>query len=174
MVIGFDTEEGVGAFLREQLLACRKRLRTEQALSTTATDRHPLSLPLLGTVDPAALSLPTLTLVIAGMDAFNPCAFFVLLFLLSLLVHARSRGRTLLISGVFVMFSALVYFIFMAAWFNVIRVLGELQALTLIAGLVAIAIATINIKDYFWFKSGVSLSIPETAKPRLFSVCAIW
>ena len=52
-------------------------------------------------VDARAFSLPALTLVLAGMDAFNPCAFFVLLFLLSLLVHARSRTRMAIIGGGF-------------------------------------------------------------------------
>jgi hypothetical protein len=34
--------------------------------------------------------------------------------------------------------------------------------------LLAVAIAMINIKDYFWFKQGVSLSIPESARPTLY------
>ena len=58
-------------------------------------------------------------MVLAGLDAFNPCAFFVLLFLLSLLVHARDRRRMLLIGGVFVFFSGAIYFVFMAVWLNV-------------------------------------------------------
>jgi hypothetical protein len=53
--------------------------------------------------------LPALTLVLAGCDAFNPCAFFVLLLLLSLLVHGQSRVRMLLVGGTFVLFSGLMY-----------------------------------------------------------------
>jgi hypothetical protein len=109
-----------------------------------------------------------LTLVLAGMDAFNPCAFFVLLFLLSLLVHARSRTRMAIIGGTFVLFSGLVYFVFMAAWLNVFLIAGELRVITAIAGLVALTVAALNIKDYFWFKTGPSLSIPDAAKPGLF------
>lgn len=127
-----------------------------------------LTVPILGTVDAQAMSLPLFTVVIAGLDAFNPCAFFVLLFLLSLLVHARSRSRMLIVGGVFVLFSGLVYFIFMSAWLNVFMWFGELRLITVIAGMVAVAIALINIKDYFWFKQGVSLSIPERAKPGLY------
>jgi hypothetical protein len=56
----------------------------------------------------------------------------------------------------------------MAAWLNVFLVAGELRIITLIAGLVAITIGALNIKDFFWFKSGPSLSIPESAKPGLF------
>ena len=127
-----------------------------------------LSLPLLGTLNAESLSLPAFTLVVAGLDAFNPCAFFVLMFLLSLMVHAQSRARMALIGGVFVLCSGLLYFVFMAAWLNIFLVVGELALITTIAGLVAIVIAVINIKDFFWFKQGVSLSIPDSAKPSLY------
>ena len=102
------------------------------------------------------------------MDAFNPCAFFVLLFLLSLLVHAKSRTRMAIVGGTFVLFSGLVYFVFMAAWLNVFLIAGELRVITFIAGLIALMVAALNIKDYFWFKAGPSLSIPDAAKPGLF------
>lgn len=144
----------------------------EQPLVQAAALQAPaetISVPLLGEMSVAALSLPALTVMIAGLDAFNPCAFFVLMFLLSLMVHAGSRRRMLLVGGVFVIFSALLYFVFMSAWLNVFLWLGELQFITLLAGLVAIALALINIKDFFWFKQGVSLSIPDKAKPGLFA-----
>ena len=111
---------------------------------------------------------PALTFVIAGLDAFNPCAFFVLMFLLSLMVYARDRKRMLLIGVTFVFFSGLIYFVFMSAWLNLFLFIGELRTITMIAGLIAVAIALINIKDFFWFKQGVSLSIPDRAKPGLY------
>lgn len=77
----------------------------------------------MGAFDTRNSSLPVLTLVIAGMDSFNPCTFFVLLSLLGLLVHARSRNKMLLIGGAFVFFSGFIYFLFMAAWLNLFLVL---------------------------------------------------
>ncbi len=127
-----------------------------------------VSLPLLGEIDTSKTSLPVLTLVIAGMDGFNPCAFFVLLVLLSVLVYARSRRIMLLIGGTFVFFSGFVYFLFMAAWLNLFLLFGQLKIITIGAGTIALLIAVINIKDFFFLKKGVSLSIPEKAKPKLF------
>jgi thiol-disulfide isomerase/thioredoxin len=127
-----------------------------------------ISLPFFGKKDPRALSLPVFTLVIATLDSFNPCAFFVLFTLLSLLVHAHSRKRMVLIGGVFVLTSGLLYFIFMAAWMNLFFLVGHLSAVTWIAGITALIISLINIKDFFFFKKGISLSIPETSKPKLF------
>jgi glutaredoxin len=125
-------------------------------------------IPILGAVDPANVSLPVLTIVLAGLDSFNPCAFFVLLFLLSILVHARSRKRMLLVGGIFVLFSGIVYFLFMAAWLNIFMVMGQLAAITIAGGIIALVVGAINIKDFFLFKQGVSLVIPEAAKPKLF------
>jgi thiol-disulfide isomerase/thioredoxin len=127
-----------------------------------------LSLPLLGELDATALSLPVLTLVLAGLDAFNPCAFFILLFLLSLLVHARNRRLMLIVGAVFVGFSGLIYFLFMAAWLNVFRWVGEIGLITAVAGALAVVMGLINVKDYFWLRRGVSLSLNEGQKGDLF------
>ena len=178
VLIGFDTAATTGAEIVNALEACHAaRLAHPVAGVPTETSAAPVAgdeastavhLPIVGTVDTKAFSLPVLTLVLAGMDAFNPCAFFVLLFLLSLLVHARSRARMLVVGGTFVLFSGIVYFVFMAAWLNVFLIAGELRVITTIAGLLALFVAVLNIKDYFWFKEGPSLSIPESAKPGLF------
>ncbi len=172
MLVGFDSPQRLGAVLRQELLNCRASLLGERAKPAAATPAEStetsVSLPLLGRLDLAGMSLPVVTLVLAGLDAFNPCAFFVLLFLLSLLVHARSRVRMAVIGGIFVFFSGLVYFVFMAAWLNVFLVMGQLRMITVIAGLLAIAIAALNLKDFFRLGQGISLSIPASAKPRLF------
>lgn len=141
-----------------------------QMVSVPAADipTSAISLPLLGRIDPEALSLPVFTVIIAGLDSFNPCAFFVLLFLLSLLIHAHSRLRMTLVGGVFVFCSGFVYFLFMAAWLNIFILIGHLPLLTSGAGMVALLIAVINIKDFFLFKKGVSLTIPDQVKPGLF------
>ncbi|MDD2733654.1 MAG: hypothetical protein PHF56_06905 [Desulfuromonadaceae bacterium] len=125
-------------------------------------------IPYLGELDARTFSLPLLTLIIAGMDSFNPCAFFVLLTLLGLLVHAQSRKKMLLIGGTFVFFSGFIYFLFMAAWLNLFLVMGHVAVITTIAGCVSLVIAGINIKDFFLFKQGVSLTIADSAKLKLF------
>lgn len=125
-------------------------------------------IPWIGNLDVSEMSLPAITIVIAGLDSFNPCAFFVLFSLLGLLIHARSRTKMLVIGGIFVFFSAFIYFLFMAAWLNLFLFMGQVGLITKISGAIAIFIATINIKDFFIFKKGISLTIPDTAKPKLF------
>ena len=171
MTTGFDSDATTGAAIEHSLRSCHRLVQANGAPGWQTFARlqreAPVQLPLLGSLDLRSLSLPVFTLVLAGLDSFNPCAFFVLLFLLSLLVHARSRRHMLLIGGTFVFFSGLVYFMFMAAWLNLFMVVGELTWITTLAGLVAVVIALINIKDFFWLHRGISLSIPEHAMPRL-------
>ena len=139
------------------------------AVATPPCPEGGITIPLLGRVDVASLSLPVFTVVVAALDSFNPCAFFVLFFLLSLLLHVHSRFRMAVVGGIFVLFSGLVYFLFMAAWLNLFLVVGQLAAFTLVAGGIATVIAAINIKDFFRFHEGVSLTIPEEAKSRLYA-----
>ena len=125
-------------------------------------------IPWIGNLSTSEMSLPVITLLIAGLDSFNPCAFFVLFSLLGLLIHARSRYKMFLIGSEFVFFSGFIYFLFMTAWLNVFLFMGEVEIITKSAGAVAVIIAAINIKDFFRFKKGVSLTIPDGAKPKLF------
>jgi len=141
--------------------------QSQQDSPRAAGNETTLDLPGLGTTDVALWSLPLLTIVLAGLDAFNPCAFFVLLFLLSLLVRTQDRRRIFFIGGLFVLVSGAIYFAFMAAWLNVFLLLGEVPFITQAAGILALVLALINTKDFFWFKKGVSLGIPDAARPGL-------
>jgi glutaredoxin len=166
---GYD--ESVARELEAAIKARMTREKSDRGGSLTPKgDEGPgsLSLPIFGKKDARSISLPVFTLVIAALDSFNPCAFFVLFTLLSLLVHAHSRKRMLLIGGVFVAASGLLYFLFMAAWMNLYFLVGHLSAVTFVAGITALIISLINIKDFFFFSKGISLSIPETSKPKLF------
>ena len=136
--------------------------------SPAATEDRAVSLPLLGSVDPHTAPLPLVTIVLGLLDSVNPCAFFVLLFLLSLMAHAHSRGRMLTVGVVFVAFSGLIYFLFMAAWLNLFLATGGVAIITTLSGVAALVIGAFNIKDFFLFHHGPSLSIPERVKPTLY------
>ncbi len=172
---GYSDDQATGTYLKDTLKACYAALLANAVASAdpmtrpaNTTPQQPISIPLNGALDPASLSLPVMTILLGGLDAFNPCALFVLLFLLSLMVHMRKRSHMAIVGGTFVLFSGLLYFLFMAAWLNVFLIVGHLALVTTVAGLIAVAIGTVNVKDYVWFKRGVSLSIPERAKPGLF------
>jgi glutaredoxin len=124
---------------------------------------------LFGTLSVSRLGLPLFTLALGLLDGFNPCAMWVLLFLLSLLVHLHDRKRMALIAGTFVLVSGLVYYAFMAAWLNVFLLLGISTYLRWALGGVALAIGAVNVKDFLSPERGFSLSIPASAKPGLYA-----
>lgn len=122
---------------------------------------------LFGTLSASRLGLPLFTLALGLLDGFNPCAMWVLLFLLSLLVRLRDRRRMALIAGTFVGVSGAVYYAFMAAWLNVFLAVGLSNAVRVALALLALAIGAVNVKDFFAPGRGLSLSIPASARPGL-------
>jgi hypothetical protein len=173
MITGYDRPEGTGAAIAAQLDACHARHTPGDPLQVTATTATPrgavVAVPGIGAVSASSVPLPVFAAIVAGLDAFNPCAFFVLLFLLSLLVHTRSRTRMAVVGFTFVAISGILYFVFMSAWLNIFLVTGHLKWVTAVAGATAVVVALLNLKDYARPGSRGSLSMSESAKPKLFN-----
>jgi hypothetical protein len=153
-------EEGVCPLEEERVEPCEQK---------PAEDAKTIYVPILGRLSVRELGLPVFTLVLGLLDGFNPCAMWMLLFLLSLLVNLQDRLKMFLIGGTFVVISGLVYFAFMGAWLNIFLFIGLSRGIQLVLGGMAILIGIIHIKDFFAFKRGISLTIPETAKPGLYA-----
>ena len=115
------------------------------------------------------LGLPLFTVAMGLLDGFNPCAMWVLLFLLSLLIRLQDRRRMALVAGTFVLASGAVYYAFMAAWLNVFLIMGMSDLVRWILAGLALLIGVVNVKDYFAFQQGISFSIPASAKPGLYA-----
>jgi glutaredoxin len=133
----------------------------------TAPPRDEVDSALFGTLSATRLGLPLFTLALGLLDGFNPCAMWVLLFLLSMLVRLNDRRRMALVAGTFVLASGAVYYAFMAAWLNIFLVVGLSAALRVVLAGVALVIGAFNVKEFVAFGRGPSLSIPDSAKPGL-------
>lgn len=156
VLVGFDTPEVTGPDIH--------RLIDNQPPPQTG-----IQLPWLGYVDAGDTGLVLFTLAVGLIDGFNPCAMWVLLFLLSLLVHLKDRGRMALIAGTFVLSSGVVYFAFMAAWLNIFQWVGMSTTLRWVLAAIAVMIGAVNIAEFFRRKDRFLLSIPESVKPGLYS-----
>jgi len=131
--------------------------------------RTEVNLPLIGRVSVRDVGLPIFTLAVGLVDGFNPCAMWVLAFLLSLLARMNNRPRMLAVAGTFVLVSGIVYFLFMAALLNVFLFVGFARPIQVVLGLLALFAGIIHTKDYFAFHKGITLSIPESAKPSIYA-----
>jgi hypothetical protein len=108
-----------------------------------------VNLPLFGPVSTAALSLPALTVLLAAVDGFNPCAMWVLVFLIGLLAGMRDRRRMWLLGGAFVAASGVVYLLILSAWLNVLLFAGAIVWVRLAVGAVALAGGAHHVKAFF-------------------------
>lgn len=165
----FDTEGGFEdiSFLINEFLSGNLTKPSDNESDDNRTIIHSP----FGDFDITDMSLPILTVVLGGLDSFNPCAFFILIFLLNLLIYARSRKRMLLIGTIFIFFSGLLYMFFMFIMFEALRFLktGEnIFLISLIIGCIVLPMGILNIKDFFFFKKGASLSIPDDKKPKIY------
>ena len=126
-------------------------------------------MPFLGRVGVRDLGLPAFTVVLGLLDGFNPCAMWVLLFVLSLLVNLRDRVKMAVIGGTFVLVSGIVYFAFMAAWLNLFLLVGISRATQVLLGLIAGVVGALNVKDFFAAGRGPTLAIPASARPAIYA-----
>ena len=129
--VGFSEQAGSGDWIEGRLVS-----------PDSAAQRYAVETP-FGKFAASDLGLPLYTIVLGLVDGFNPCAMWVLLFLLSILVNIRGRRRIILIAGTFVLVSGLVYFIFMAAWLNLFLLIGFARWLKLISGLVVLSLGVL-------------------------------
>ena len=175
LVVGFDRAEAMRPrferILEPWTRPCREPVGEvlPNAVNDGGEDDEAVDVPWLGRLDPRRLGMPLFTVAIGLVDGFNPCAMWVLLLLLSILVNLRDRIRILAIAGTFVLVSGVAYFAFMAAWLNVFEWIGMLRPVQLTLGGLAIVIGLVHVKDFFAFKQGPSLSIPESAKPGIYA-----
>jgi hypothetical protein len=145
-----------------------------EATPTPPVDESPeeetniISIPLVGDINLDAQSLVFSTAIIAFVDGFNPCSLWVLSILLALVIHSGSRRRILMVGGTFLLVTATVYGLFIAGLFKVFTYVSFLGWIQIAVALLAMGFALINIKDYFWYKEGVSFTISDKQKPKIY------
>ena len=108
-----------------------------------------IKLPLLGKINLKDFSLPTAATLIGLVDGFNPCAMWVLLFLISMLLGMKDRKRMWILGLAFLLSSALVYMAIMLSWFNIVVNVMASVIFRNIISVIAIVGAIINLRAFF-------------------------
>lgn len=113
-----------------------------------------------------SLPFPLFVSTIAIADGFNPCAFTVLIILLSLLTYTKSRKDMAIMGLTFVITSAIMYFTFIMMMITIGSIfLEKYGTITmLILGCIITIAGGINLKDYFVLNQGISLSLSQEQK----------
>ena len=109
---------------------------------------YKVKLPLIGEVKLKNLTLPLITVVIGLADGFNPCAMWVLLFLISMLIGMKDKKRMWILGSTFLLISALIYLIFMMSWLNLANLLISVVWVRVIIAVVSLVGGFINLRGY--------------------------
>jgi thiol-disulfide isomerase/thioredoxin len=141
---GWESEETTGREIEKALEQCL----TGNCPSPAGEEPGDgIVLPIIGIFIPADYSLPALAVILGLVDGFNPCALWVLVYLISLVMTLRDRRRIWLIVGSFVLASGVLYFLFMTAWLNVFLLIGYVRPVTVVVGLVALGGGILQIRE---------------------------
>jgi uncharacterized membrane protein YidH (DUF202 family) len=127
-----------------------------------------ISVPFIGEIRTADLSLPLLTVLLGALDGFNPCAMWVLVFLIGLLLGMQDRFRMWVLGTAFIAGSALVYFLFMAAWLNFLLFIGAVAWVRAAVGLVALGGGFYYLREYFQNPDAACKVTAPQARRRVF------
>lgn len=142
--------------------------QAETSLPDQIEQSHTLDIPLIGTVNLDLQSSTISTILIAFIDGFNPCSLWVLSMLLALTLHTGSRKKVFLIGFIFLTVTAVIYALFIAGLFSVLKIASFLKWIQVVVAVVALFFGLVNIKDYFWYKAGLSFTIDDRKKSGIF------
>lgn len=127
-----------------------------------------ITLPVLGSLSIKSLPLPVLTIIIALLDGFNPCAMWVLLFLISMLLGMKDRKRMWILGSTFIVASAFVYFLFLSAWLNLFLFLGFVTWIRFLVGAFATGVGIYQVRDYFVNTTGGCQVVSSEKRTQIF------
>jgi len=149
---GWVSDETSGKVLTDALQRC---LTGNCPPSPGTSSSGTITLPLIGTITLSDYSLPTLAVVLGLVDGFNPCAMWVLVYLISVVAMLKDRRRIWLIVGSFVLASGILYYLFMTAWLNAFLAIGYSRAVTTVIGLVALGGGALQLREIVTTKGAI-------------------
>ena len=154
--------------LQARIAALGAAADTNPSPLTALNERNTVDIPLVGHIDLAMQPLIVTTVLIAFIDGLNPCSLWVLMLLLGLVIHSRSRSRIALVGITFLSTTALIYGAFIAGVFGVLSYVLYLHWVQWLVAAFALTFGLVNVKDYFWFRTGPSFTIAESHKPGIY------
>ncbi len=155
---GWESEDTTGRAIEEALKQC---LAGDCPPPAGEEPGDGIILPIIGEIVPADYSLPALAVILGLVDGFNPCAMWVLVYLISIIATLRDRKRIWLIVGSFVLASGVLYFLFMTAWLNAFLFIGYVKPVTIVIGLVALGGGILQIREVIETKGAIVCEVTD-------------
>jgi len=164
----FYKENGIPLFSSHMIDLSEESLEEQMGVGENEQIAE-IDLPLFGKVKLKEVSLPILTIMIGFLDGFNPCAMWVLIFLISLLLGMNDRRRMWILGSVFILTSGFVYFLFMTAWLNFFIFLGLVNWIRIAIAALAVFVAIHYLRDFVKNKDGACQVDLGSNKQKIFA-----
>ncbi|MBU3942053.1 MAG: thioredoxin family protein [Nanoarchaeota archaeon] len=158
-LVGVHSKEQIKQTIQECQEECIADLNHNVSSQEVKSSFKDFELPFIGRTDLTSFSIPALAVVLGLIDGFNPCAMWVLVYLIGLLIGIKDRKKVWIIVGSFILSSGILYFLFMTTWINLFLLIGYIRTLTILIGLVALGGGVIHLKEYFTTKGSLACEV---------------
>ena len=111
-------------------------------------NKDEVKIPLLGKVDMKKVSIPLVAVVLGFIDGFNPCAMWILLFLISMLFGMKDRKRSWILGFTFLFMSGLIYFLSMIG-INFVLGIVTIKWMKIAIAIFILVAGILNLRKYF-------------------------
>jgi len=156
--VGWESEETTGKKIEEALQQCLAG-NCQEAESEEPIDE--IDLPIIGKIKVSDYSIAGLAVILGLVDGFNPCAMWVLAYLISLIMVLNDKKKAWLLVGSFVFASGVLYFLFMTAWLNAFLLIGYSRPVTVVIGLVALGAGVLNVREFIKTKGAIVCEVVD-------------
>ena len=107
-----------------------------------------IDVPIIGKVNLKNISIMSAAVLIGLVDGFNPCAMWVLLFLITTLISLKDKKRLLIFGSIFLLTSGFVYFLIMFSWLNIVVSVSTSIIFRYLIGIFAIGAGIYNLYNF--------------------------
>jgi hypothetical protein len=118
-------------------------------LSEDLDGNRVVTLPIIGEVELASFSLLLGAIFIGLIDGFNPCAMWILVFLITMLINLKDRKKMWILGLTFILTSGILYYIIMMSWLNLVIQVALIKAFQIAIGVLALIFSYISLKHFF-------------------------
>lgn len=137
----------------------KKENKIEKADDTTSTQKEKdkaldevnktlKTHPILKKINVKNVSLPIIAILLGLVDGFNPCAMWILIFLITMLFNMKDRKKMWILGLTFIITSGIVYLMFMLAWLNLATFISKIAFIRLLIAVIALVVGLINVYKY--------------------------
>lgn len=112
-------------------------------------ENNTINLPFVGQINPADYSMPILTVILGFIDGFNPCAMWVLIMFITLIMQAKTKRKMWDMIAIFLIAEAVMYYLILNFWYKTWNFVQLDSYITPIIGAVSIGAAIFFLWEFF-------------------------